>query len=278
MSENETICYCDSHLHLQDAAYGGDIAGLLDRARAVGVKLMVCNGTSPADWPAVRALAAEHDDIIPCYGVHPWFVDDLPDDWPVLLEQYLSCSAAAVGEIGLDRWKEPLCDELRAEVFTRQLHIANELSRPVIVHCLRAWDQLLAELKDFKPFEHGMLIHAFSGSQEIMKKLVDYNAYFSIAADALRPDREKLHQTLRQIPIERLLVETDSPDMLPLAEFRNYVPMKNAEGKKLNEPANLSAITAGLARIIDCDLEELAGTLWQNSLRFYKNQFYYSGN
>ncbi|MBI9017994.1 MAG: TatD family hydrolase [Phycisphaerae bacterium] len=269
MIDKTEISFCDSHLHLQDPVYPLENTAMIQRAIDVNIRLMVCNGTSPDDWPAIKNLADKYDFILPCFGVHPWFVQNLPDNWHDTLKKFLTDTPSAIGEIGLDRWKEPFREELRTEVFIRQLDLAIELSRPAIIHCLKAWDQLLAVLKHYSPFENGLLIHAFSGSTEMMHKLLDYNAYFSIAADALRPDRSQLHETLRKIPLDRILVETDSPDMLPLEKFRTHTPMKNKDGKKLNEPANLPAIVAGLAEILNINPETLTQTLWLNSTNFY---------
>ncbi len=256
------LLYCDGHLHLQDSAYDNKIDAIMQVANEYNIKLLACNGTCPADWRKIALLSQKYNSILPCFGVHPWFCNDLPDNWLLQLKKILLQYPSAIGEIGLDRWKEPINIELQQKIFHQQLELALELQRPANIHCLKAWGDLLAALKKYKYLPQGILLHSFAGSTEIMQELLQYNAYFSISGTTLNEKRHKLHKTIKKIPRERLLVETDAPDMLPEPELRI--------DDNLNQPANIVPIIKGLTKILDIEYDTLAKQLWHNSLAFYK--------
>jgi TatD DNase family protein len=121
-AENVPVQLFDAHAHLQDAGLADGSAGVLERARAAGVQRVVVNGTTPRDWTAVSALAARWPEVAPAYGVHPWFLRDLPEDWMDDLAQRLTDNpAATVGEIGLDFAIEPRDIALQESIFLAQL-------------------------------------------------------------------------------------------------------------------------------------------------------------
>lgn len=257
----------DSHAHLQDEALACCLEAVLARSRAAGVRTWVCNGAREKDWPRVAEIAARQPGVIPCFGLHPWHIGSRSGQWLDRLAQWLETIPSAVGEIGLDRWIKPRDEAAQEEVFRAQLRLARERHLPVMIHCVRAWDWLLEVLRKEPPPAEGLLLHAYSGPVEIIESLVQWQARFSFAGTLLHDRNLRLRETLERIPRDRLLLETDSPDLLPPPDFRVVEPVL-FQGKARNEPANLRAIQAGVAAWLKMDEAALARLLWRNHLAF----------
>lgn len=254
----------DSHVHLQAEAFDEDRDQVVQRAADAGVAVFVCNGSVPADWQAVSDLAASDRRVCPFLGLHPWYVNEHKGtDWLAVLGGRLEETRSGVGEIGLDRWIEGFDIEAQVEAFRAQLGLARAIGRPVTIHCLRAWGLLLEELRQAPPLPAGFIVHAFGGSADIVRPLVDLGAYFSFAGGILDPKRSRAQEALLRVPSHRLLIETDSPDIPPPPELR--VPGRTLpDGAYRNEPANLPAILECIAGLRHEPVEALARQLWEN--------------
>jgi TatD DNase family protein len=260
----------DSHLHLQDPAFAADREKSLDAARAAGVGAWAVNGTSPEDWTDVASLTRKHTDLIPSFGLHPWYVNAWKSrDWQTPLAGHLHNENAAVGEIGLDRWIQDFDMDAQVHALRWQLGLARDLARPVSLHCLRAWDPLLLELQRVTPLARAFLIHGYGGPADLLSRLLCLGGYISFAGAALDERRTQAHAALRAVPADRLLVETDAPDMPPPAGFR-VAPQVLYQGRYRNEPANLPRIVIGLARLRQEDPETLRHQLAANAQRFWE--------
>jgi TatD DNase family protein len=216
MVKSAHIRLWDAHVHLQDPAWAPDLDAVLARATAAGVVGFINNGTREDDWPRVLALAQARPDIVPCFGLHPWFVSQKTAAWLSCLEQMLVSWPSGVGEIGLDRWIRPRDESDQENVFGMQLRVASKYGRPAMIHCVRAWDRLSRVLAEEGPFPAGLLIHAFGGSVELGKSLVQMGAYLSFAGNVLDPRRHRQQEVLRQVPTGRLLLETVSHRGIPV--------------------------------------------------------------
>lgn len=258
----------DAHVHLQDAALTADLPAVMERARRAGVTRFVCNATSEKDWGRVMGLAQEYEGVLPCFGLHPWFVGERTGGWLDALERALDATPSAVGEIGLDRWIEPRDERVQEEVFRGQLDVARKRRLPVMVHCLRAWGWLMDVLRSEPPLPAGMLIHAYGGPAELVPALADMGAYFSFAANVFEAKRAKAREAMAAVPLERLLIETDAPWMLPPEEYRGHV-VKGADGAVHNEPGNLAGVLRGVTRVLNQGEEELAQALERNARRLF---------
>jgi TatD DNase family protein len=195
--------YYDAHRHHRDGLNPADRS--------------VINGTSPRDWLAVVELARMTPSVIPAIGLHPWKIDDAPADWQAQFMQRLD-QAAAIGEIGLDRQGGGPGIERQEAVFCWQLEQAAERNLPVSIHCLKAGDVLLRILNEHSAPRRGIHLHAFGGSVEEARQLVDRGAYFSFHAGQFKPQAKKAPAAVKAIPVERLLLETDAPDTLDAEE------------------------------------------------------------
>ena len=282
----------DAHNHLQDERFGGRRGDLLATCADAGVTGMVVNGACEADWPQVLALAKQfplarpsatfppsdgekdgvrgsRPGILPSFGYHPWYLHERTDDWLANLANLLDQVPSAVGEIGLDRWKPDLPYEGQEEVFIAQLRLAAERNLPVSIHCLQAWGRMLQILQSEPRPACGFLLHSYGGPQEMVKSFADLGAYFSLPGYYAHERKGRQRETFRQVPPDRLLIETDAPDQ-SLPDARNRFPLTDsATGKSLNHPANLRAVYEFAAELVGEPLETLAARVEENFLRLF---------
>lgn len=232
----------DSHCHIHDRRLDGIRETIIDRAISAGVHGCLTCGTSPDDWESVAAMESRPGfKIEKAFGVHPWFIDGLRADWQDILRCYLlKFPQAWVGEIGLDAAKAPGVTEKSRRILETQLFIAKELRRPVMLHGVKCLDELLSAIRPFAGTIPGFAIHGFSGSEVQLQRWLDFGAKISIGGAVLRSAR--LRRLAVSIPPERLLVETDSPDMLPQGA-EPAVP-----GTNLNQPSNLVLVKAAIEK------------------------------
>lgn len=232
----------DAHCHLQDGAFKKDFADLIEETRRAGVTTVVVNGTRESDWSRVASLAEEYPDfILPSFGLHPWFVEERSPDWLKALEQYLDqFPGAGIGEIGLDRWIRNYDLDLQTDVFEQQWHLAHEKNRPVTVHCLQAWGHLEAVLHQWPA--NRFLLHSYSGSREMISIFEGLGARFSLSGYFLRNNKRSKKEVFENVPENRLLLETDAPEMRPPVELDRF------PDRSYNHPANLTVIYDAIGR------------------------------
>ena len=252
----------DSHNHLQRFA---DPVRIIAALQAAGVAGCVVNGTGEDDWQSVASLAERYPDFVtPAFGLHPWKARQRSTDWLRKLETHLDrFPTASVGECGLDGWvAEPSLDVQR-EVFLPQLALARERRLPLTIHALKAWEPLFDAFATEPPPEN-FLLHSFGGSPELVKRLSAIGAYFSFSGHFLHPRKSKVLEAFKSVPPDRLLLETDAPDMLPPPEFIVH-PLPDGQ----NHPSNLTRIAAGLAAALGIGTGELAAITSANHARFF---------
>ena len=262
----------DAHLHLQDERLQGNLEQIVADLRSEGITRWVVSGTSPADWPAVSLLAAALPEVLPTYGLHPWKVKDRPDDWEEALAERLgepAARAVGIGEIGLDKWIRDHDLDEQEGVFRRQLRLAAACDLPAVIHCLQAWGRLRDVLRSESLPGPGFLLHSFGGPAELIDDFVELGAYFSFSGHFLHDRKAPVREAFRQVPLDRLLVETDAPDMGPPEADIAYPLPAGADGKAINHPANLGAVYRGLAGVLTCSEEALITQVAENFDRFY---------
>jgi TatD DNase family protein len=250
------MLWSDAHNHLHDPRLG-DPEPVIAAMRLAGITRCVVNATCEDDWPVIEALFGKHPDfILPAFGVHPWKAHLTVSGWEDRLRRLLEKHpSAVVGECGLDRWVDSPTLEIQSPVFEAQLALAGLLDRCPVIHCLKAWQPLFDSF-DRVPPPARFLLHSFNGSIETARRLIPLGAYFSFSGYFLQPRKSGVVETFRQLPPERVLLETDAPDMLPPEEF-----ITHSLPGGLNHPANLPAIAAAYAERLKIDLKDLAN--WQ---------------
>lgn len=248
------VVYFDAHNHLHDER----IVATAETLAETGVKGCVVNGTSEKDWAKVSALAKRHSWIVPAFGLHPWYAAERSVGWFDALRRFLDEHPnATVGEIGMDRWmREPdVVDQ--EEVFRKQLALAVERNLAASIHCLKAWGALEKVLRESRPQERGFLIHSYGGSAEMIPVFSKLGAYFSFSGYFAHERKASQREVFKQIPLERLLLETDAPDMLPPRELQ-VVP------GEVNDPRNIARVYGYAAGLLEVPLAELGVRVEQN--------------
>ena len=260
--------FYDAHNHLQDDRFGGRQSELLAACEKIGVRKMVVNGTCESDWPQVLALARENKIVLPSFGYHPWYVHKRTADWQENLEKFLDAVPSAIGEIGIDHWKPGLNFVGQEEIFLAQLKIAVERNLPVSIHCLQAWGRLFELLQQGPRPACGFVLHSFGGPAEMIPALAKLGAYFSFSGYFLNERKLKQRGVFKQVPSNRLLIETDAPDQ-HLPDNKNHFPLVGADEKPLNHPANLVSVYSSLAELFGEKAESLVARVEENFLRVF---------
>jgi TatD DNase family protein len=259
----------DAHCHLQDPRLQDILPACLSECRSRGITGWMVNATRESDWNAVADLVATVPGVRASYGLHPWWQYERSENWAVLLEQILKHHPdAAIGETGLDRWMEGhhLPDQI--DVLETHLDLARQLDRPISLHCLKAWPELKGVLQRFGNLPRGFLLHSYAAPPDMTEFWVQAGAYFSFSPAFLAARKTAQRAAFQAIPHERLLIETDAPDMAPPQELA-LVNLDDSEGTHLNHPANLRLCLQTLANDRACSEEHLAEVLLANSQRFF---------
>ncbi len=257
--------WVDSHNHLHSPRLG-DPASVSAAMRTAGIERCIVNATCEDDWENVANLAASQPDfILPAFGIHPWHAHTATAGWQekllILLEKH---PQATIGECGLDTWVSEPSIKIQRPIFLAQLRLARELGRPVTLHCLKAWGALFDAFAETPPPPR-FLMHSFGGSIETARRLIPLGAYFSFSGHFLHPRKSAVLDVFRQLPPERILLETDAPDMLPPPEIITHPLPENQ-----NHPANLPAIGSALAAAFGMQPDALARLTRENSRRCFE--------
>ena len=238
-----------------------DIPHIVDRARKAGVQYMISCATMEENFDKTAELASAYESVIPCFGIHPWFLDSLSENWQQTLETFLAAQGSGIGETGLDFTDKGADQELQIRVFSHHLALARELERPINIHIRKAWDRFIHLLKKFGPLKTPGLIHSYSGSLDMIPLFEKYNLYISFSGSVTRPNARKVVRALGAVSGERLVIETDTPDIYPSLS----APKENT----LNEPKNLPAIAQIAARRVNMGFEEFSAQAYNNSLTLF---------
>jgi len=248
-----------------------------------GVHYVAVNGCCEADWGDVQAMHEEYaGQVVPNFGLHPWFLQGRTEGWLGGLRRALERNPeAGLGECGLDKTPRIVSHttlEVQAEILTQQLRLAKELERPVSLHCVRAWGKMTELLQKEGPFPRGVLLHSFAGPAEVVKGLSRINAFFSVSLSVLRsPKRDRVRAALKAVPLDRLLLETDSPDALCSVPSSGWeggedlarpTPVDGLPGG-VNHPGNLLAVLDVVSHLIEVPSELVARHTYRNACRFF---------
>lgn len=258
----------DSHNHLQEHRLDAVRPELMRLLPRLGVAEAVVNGSAEDDWEDVARIAREHSWVRPAFGLHPWYVKERTNAWLETLRRYLmEFPQAAVGEIGLDRWIENSDLDAQMQCFRLQLVLAVELDRPATVHCLRAWGLLEEQLRTVTLPKRGFLLHSYGGPEEMIPRFASRGAYFSLSPYFGHERKARQLAVFAAVPLERLLVETDAPDMWPPDEL-NPNPLL-VDGRPVNHPANLRVSYELLAKVRGMNVDALKAVIAENHRRLF---------
>ncbi len=254
--------YIDSHCHLHDDRIIHDMPHIIDRAARAGVDHMVTCSTMESNFQTTARLAESYKSVLPCYGIHPWFLDSRSPGWQEVLAEQAGSGPWGIGETGLDFMDKTADQDLQIKVFKYHLELALEFERPINIHIRKAWDGLIRILKKTGPLKTPGLIHSYSGSADMASVLEKYNLYLSFSGSVTRPNAKKTVKALGAVSMERLLLETDSPDIYPSLG-------DDPPSSTLNEPANVPAIAGFAARLKGMDEKTFCDRAYANSLNIF---------
>jgi len=236
---------------------------MLERARAGGVTTLLAIGTGPGPQKLGAALpfAESHDWIYTTVGIHPHEAKEVTQaHYDELARLAQHPRVIAWGEIGLDYHYDFSPRDIQQSVFQKQLALAAQAKLPVIIHCREAWSDCLAILEqDWRATELGGIFHCFSGTLEEARKGIAMGFLVSFAGNSTYPKAQNLREVAREIPLDRLLIETDAPYLAPQA-YRG----------KRNEPAYVAEVARTLAGVRDLAADELAAATAENFRRFFR--------
>jgi len=252
--------FIDSHAHLDMPEFDPDREEVLRRAAAAGVSAVLCPAelAEPRSWPIVLDLVTRHAHIFAAAGVHPHRAKDFgPADEERLRALAAQKAILAVGEIGLDFHYDLSPPDVQRDVLSRELALAGELGLPVILHSRLAGAEIIAAV-EAAPFTCGGILHCYTEDWPVAKRMVDLGFHISFSGILTFPKAGALREVARQVPLDRLLVETDAPYLAP-------VPHRG----RRNEPAFVVDTAACLAGLKGLTLAELAEATTANFRRLF---------
>lgn len=254
----------DVHCHITGEEFGarGGVQGLLARARENGVTRIVASGFDVASSFLSMRLAETHEEIYFCAGFHPSELHKYKNgDLERLKTLCQSEKCVAVGEIGLDyHFENNPPKEFQKDTFIKQLVLADELSLPVVIHSRDACKDTLEILKEHKALlKRGGLMHCYSYSAESVDEFLELGLYFSFGGPCTFKNAKKVWESVRRIPVNRILTETDCPYLTP-APYRGVFP---------NEPKNIKYIVERIAELREENEKEIEKSVEENARRLF---------
>ena len=249
----------DTHAHYDDEQFDADREELLSGMKAGGVGMIVDAAATVASWDKILELTEKYPFLYGSVGVHPDEVGDLNEEnFARMSELADRKKIVAIGEIGLDYyWPEP-DHETQKKWFLRQLDLAREIKKPVIIHSRDAAKDTVDLMTEAHAEEIGGVIHCYSYTKETAKIFLDMGFYFGIGGVLTFKNAKKLKEAVEYIPMDRIVLETDCP----------YLAPEPNRGKR-NSSLNIPYVIAAMAQIKGITEEEVRKAAWDNSLRLY---------
>ncbi len=252
--------YFDSHAHLDDEKYDGDREAVIEEMTENGVSFCMNIGADMDSSKRSIGLAEKYPFIYAAVGVHPHDTDNMTeDDINVLREMAKHPKVKAIGEIGLDYYYDNSLRENQKKWFIRQMELSQETGLPFIIHDRDAHGDCLEILKKFDIKKTGGVMHCFSGSCEMAKELVRLGMVIAVGGTLTFKNAVKAVETVKEIPLEHILIETDSPYLAP-------VPHRG----KRNTPAYVGLVAEKIAEIKGITTAEAARVTKENAMRVFR--------
>lgn len=247
----------DVHAHLTDERFN-DVEDVLARAGETGINKVVCSAFNIDSSKKAVELASKYKNVFANVGLHPENVDEFDNQTLLQIEDLCkSQKVVAVGEIGLDYHFVQDNKQKQKEIFIEQMNLANRLQLPVVIHCRDAMGDLIEIIKQNPPLKNSLL-HCYSGSVESAKILMKYGFSFSFGGVVTFKNAKNVVEVVKELPLERILLETDCPYMTP-------VPFRGQR----NEPKNVVYVADAISKIKNISIEEVAKVTTQNAERLF---------
>jgi len=248
----------DSHAHLEMDAFDGDREEVIARAEAAGLTAIITVGTTIPDCAKALEIARLHPMVYAAVGIHPHEVKGIDDrTYDTLRELAQQAKVVALGEIGIDFFYDHSPREVQLRCFEEQIELALELDLPVIIHDREAHGETLGIMRQYRGRLRGVL-HCFSGDAAMARECLEMGFYLSVAGPVTYRKADQLREVVREIPIDRLLVETDCPYLAP-QPFRG----------KRNEPAYVVETARRVAEVKGVEPRDLERRTEENARRLF---------
>ncbi|MBS4759757.1 MAG: TatD family hydrolase [Clostridium sp.] len=245
----------DTHTHIDMENFENRFDEVIQKAKDYGVEKIVIPGVEPKGFERIACLCEKYENVYGAVGVHPEEVNSFDENALELMKQYLkNPKIIAVGEIGLDYYWDKSQVELQKEIFEKQILLAKEAGKPVLVHDREAHLDSFEILKKTKANEVGVVMHCFSGSPEFAMECVREGFYIALGGVVTFKNAKKAKEVAKIVPLDRLLLETDAPYMAP-------VPFRGKE----NEPAYVKFVAEEIAQLREISFEEVAEATTANA-------------
>ncbi len=247
--------FTDSHAHLDDSQYNGDRDEVIERAAAAGVDYIVNAGSNPKDNALVAELSGKYPGVYAAVGIHPHHAAEATEADFVELRKLASLEkVTAIGETGLDYFRNLAPADAQKRVFKRCLGLAKELALPIILHSRDAEDDSIEILRSENAQECGGVLHCFNGSIKMRDEALRLGFYIAVGGAVTFPKADALREAVKGIPMSRLLLETDCP----------YLAPASVRGKR-NEPANILEIAKKVSEVLGRPLNEIEASSTSNA-------------
>ncbi|MFC1501415.1 TatD family hydrolase [Elusimicrobiota bacterium] len=250
--------YIDTHCHLLDNKFNDDLNDVIKRAEEFNVRKFIEIGCEPDDWNKTLDFVNANPDFYGVIGIHPQEAKLSNIEKLNILKDLLKQEKIkAVGETGLDYYYENSPRETQEKVFIDHLKLAQKINKPVVIHCRDAYNDLINILGEFGRIPG--VIHCFSGSVDEGKNLVNMGFLLGIDGPVTYPKASSLRETVEAVPIEKIILETDSP----------YLPPQEYRGQR-NEPCYLPIIAEEIANIKNISIEDVEKITTENAVKLFK--------
>lgn len=250
----------DSHAHLQDEAFQDDLPQVLQRANEAGLEKIICIGYDYESSAEAVKIARKYRQVYAVVGVHPHDAKTLSEETMAgLYKLAREPKVVAIGEIGLDFYRNLSPRDIQEKAFIAQIKLAQELYKPIVIHDRDAHQEVINIIKKEKAGRSEGVLHCYSGHLPLAVDLMKEGFYISFAGPLTYKNAKKTVEVAGKIPLDRILIETDCP----------YLSPEPLRGKR-NEPANVSYIAGKLAAIRNKPLEEIAYLTARNTKQVFR--------
>ncbi len=250
----------DTHSHIDLENFEDHFDKVIETAKEYGVEKIVIPGVSPVGFERIIDLCERYKNVFGAVGVHPEDVNSYDDNAEKLIREYIKHpKIVAIGEIGLDYYWDKSQVERQKEIFERQILIAKEFGKPVLVHDREAHLDTFEILKKTNASQIGVVMHCFSGSPEFAMECVREGFYIALGGVVTFKNAKKTKEVAKVVPLDKLLLETDAPYMAP-------VPFRGQE----NQPAFVKFVAQEIADLRGISFEEVALTTTKNAQNLLK--------
>lgn len=249
----------DTHAHLDFDDIQEDFQKVLNEMSDAGVEKVIIPGVEPSSFNKIIELIDTYDNLYGAIGIHPsdakkW--DDGSYEQIKNLAQHPK--VVAIGEIGLDYYWDKTFNDIQKDVLRKQVQLAKEVQKPIIIHDREAHGDILEILKETNAKEVGVVMHCFSGSPEFALECIKEGFYIALGGVVTFKNAKKVHEVAKVVPLDKLVVETDSPFLTP-------VPFRG----KTNSPAKVRLVAEKIAELRNISLEEVEQATTQNAYKLF---------